>query len=102
MSVVYPYTVCYSITLRMSHSAFPVHALLISSFSFLVFRVAVAHIQFTTTFMLPWALISSYLLFGGQSPMCCCQKILGFGSKEKEAAVWLSGGASVSVLPLQK
>jgi len=39
------------------------------SFSFLTFRVALACVWFTTAFVLPWALISPSLLFGGRCPV---------------------------------
>lgn len=101
---VYPYTVCYSITLGMSHSAFPVQALLIFfPLSSLIFRVSVAHNHFcfsTTPFVLPWALISPSLLFGGQPPVHC---LADFGCcRVKEAMEWLSGFACVGKLALNK
>lgn len=100
---VYPYTVCYSITLGMSHCLPSSCIADFFSLSSLIFRVSVAHNHFyfsTTTFVLPWALVSLSLLFGGQSPVHC---LADFGCCEvKEAMEWLSGVACVVKLALNK
>lgn len=73
----------------MNCFTFPVHAVLIFKFCFLIFRVAVAHIPFTTTFMLPWALIFPSLVLVIIVPCVAILHILGVCSKVKEVAVLL-------------
>lgn len=93
---------CYSIALGMSCFAFPVHAMLIFTSCFLMFRVVVAHIPFTTTFRLPWALIFPSLVLVTIVPSVIILHVLGVCSKAKEVAVWrwlcLYAGTSETVL----